>query len=74
MNALVMLLLFAGMALVMHGVYEERVRRLEQEVRVEYRFLPRTLYEEQVAEADVAGKFRGLFEGGAPVGPGRYAA
>lgn len=73
MNAVVMLLLFAGMALVMHGVYEERVRRVEQDVRVEYRFLPRTLYEEQVADADVAGKFRGMFDRDAPTAPGRYA-
>jgi hypothetical protein len=62
MKALVVLALFAGMALVMHGVYEEKYRRLQETVRVEYRFLPRTLYEEQMAEADLAGKFRRMFD------------
>lgn len=66
MNALVVLLLFAGFALVMHAVHEERVRRLEREVRVEYRFIPRTLYEDQMAQADVAGRFKGMFEAASP--------
>lgn len=66
MNIIVVLLLFAGMALVMQGVYDEKVKALEKNVRVEYRFLPRTLYEEQMAHSDLLGKFKTLFdEGGA---------
>lgn len=66
MNPVVVLLLFAGFALVLHAVHEERVRRLEREVRVEYRFIPRTLYEDQMAQTDVAGRFKGMFETPSP--------
>lgn len=66
MHPLVALMLFAGMALVIHSVYEERYKRLEQEVRIEYRFIPRTLYDEQVTDQDLTGHFRGMFERGTP--------
>jgi hypothetical protein len=56
MRALILLMLFGGVALVIHSVYEEKLERARREVRVEYRFLPRTLYEEQMAEsADLLG-------------------
>jgi hypothetical protein len=32
--------------------------------RIEYRFLPRTYYEEQVAEVDVASRFKNMFNKG----------
>ncbi len=66
MNALVVLMLFAGLAMVMHAIYEERYRRLRDEVRIEYRFIPRTLYEDQLAQTDVGGMFKNMFEEGAP--------
>ena len=66
MNAAVVLVLFVGMALVMHGIYEDKVRRLERNVRVEYRFVPRTLYEEQMASADLVGKFGSMFSRAEP--------
>ena len=37
--------------MVIHSVYEEKLERARREVRVEYRFLPRTLYEEQMAQS-----------------------
>lgn len=51
MRALILLMLFGGVALVIHSVYEEKLERARREVRVEYRFLPRTLYEEQMAQS-----------------------
>ena len=55
-------MLFAGMALVLHSIYEEKLAQSRQQVKVEYRFLPRTLYEEQMAHSDVAGKFKTMFD------------
>ncbi len=66
MHPLVALMLFCGMALVMHSVYEERYKRLQQERKVEYRFIPRTLYDEQLGQSDVTGHFRSMFESGTP--------
>lgn len=81
MNAAVVLLLFLGMAIVMHGIYVEKVKTIEQNVRVEYRFIPRTTYEEQMSTSDLAGRFNTMFaraepwldgrdRGGADVGSG----
>jgi hypothetical protein len=66
MNPVVVLILFAGMALVIHSVYEEKYKRLKQEVKVEYRFIPRTLYDEQLVQSDVSGHFRTMFDAGTP--------
>jgi hypothetical protein len=62
MQSFVVLALFVGMALVMHGIYEERVHRMEKDVRVEYRFIPRSLYDEQLAATDLEGQFKNMFE------------
>jgi hypothetical protein len=64
MHALIILMLFAGLAIIMHSVYEEKLSRMQQRVKVEYRFLPRSLYEEQMAHSDVSGKFKSMFSGG----------
>lgn len=66
MNLLVAILLFTGLVMVIHSVYEEKYKRLKREVRVEYRFIPRTLYEEQMAQTDVSGIFKTMFNDAAP--------
>ena len=50
MRIIIVLLLFAGMAILVHSVYEEKLQQVQKNVRVEYRFLPRTLYEEQIEQ------------------------
>jgi hypothetical protein len=52
--------------MVVHGVYDERFRALKDNVRVEYRFVPRTYYEEQMSNGDVGGTFKDMFEKGSP--------
>ena len=62
MRALIVILLFAGMAMILHSIYKEKLERAEQNVRVEYRFLPRTLYEEQMSEDNrPTTKLKGVF-------------
>jgi hypothetical protein len=72
MRALVILMLFAGLALVIHSVYEEKLERARRNVRVEYRFLPRTLYEEQLAQSTdllgTDGKMSNMFSRATPWG------
>lgn len=65
MKSLLFLSLFLGFAMVMHGIYEEKYKRLERVKKVEYRFVPRTLYDEQLAVASpdlLLGKFRTMFD------------
>lgn len=68
MHPLVALLLFAGVALVIHSVYEDKYKRLKGEVRIEYRFIPRTLYDEQMAQSNVSGMFQDMFQKNEPWG------
>jgi hypothetical protein len=72
MRIVVILMLFVGMAMVIHSVYEEKLERAQRNVRVEYRFLPRTLYEEQMAQsADLLGddgKMSAMFSRATPWG------
>lgn len=64
MQSVVVLLLFIGMALVMHGIYEERIASALRDVKIEYRFIPRTYYEEQLAGADLSPSIKTLFTAG----------
>lgn len=68
MRALAFLILFAGLALVMHGVYEEKLSRVQRDVRVEYRFIPRTLYDEQLSQSEqgAATHFKDMFQKDSP--------
>jgi len=68
MKVFVVLTLFVGMALIIHGIYEEKFLEMNKNVRVEYRFLPRTLYEEQLSKQDPAltAKFKNMFQEDSP--------
>eukprot|EP00798_Chlamydomonas_sp_ICE-L_P029980 gene29980-18052_t len=67
-DVFVVLTLFVGMALIIHGIYEEKFLEMNKNVRVEYRFLPRTLYEEQLSKQDPAltAKFKNMFQEDSP--------
>lgn len=54
---------FLGMILIIHGIYQQKFKQLEQNVRVEYRFIPRTYYEEQISNTmDVSNNFKTMFQ------------
>jgi hypothetical protein len=55
--------MFTGMFLVISGVYEQRLDLAQKDKKVEYRFIPRTLYEEQLSSnTTFADKVQPLFE------------
>lgn len=66
MQSIIILLLFVGMFIMVHGVFDEKYRMLKQNTRVEYRFVPRTFYEEQLSNANVTGKMKNMFENASP--------
>lgn len=62
MRSIVTLLLFLGAFLVVHSVYEMRYRELKSQTKIEYRFVPRTYYEEQLGTTDLLGStFKSMF-------------
>ena len=69
LKAWLLFALFVGMFLVLHGIYEEKLEAVKRSnVRVEYRFIPRTYYEEQLmnAEGSLGHKFKSMFDGENP--------
>lgn len=60
MKAISVFLLFVGMFLVVQGYYANATKCPEPKVEVKY--IPRTLYEEQLQEPTVAKQFKGMFE------------
>lgn len=61
MKSLIFFFLVIGMFMIMHGIYEQKYQALSHNRRIEYRFLPRTYYEEQIADSDVSGKMKNMF-------------
>jgi hypothetical protein len=67
MKSIAMFLLFVGVLLIINGIYEQKYQSLKKNVRVEYRFIPRTYYEEQLAEnANVTANFANMFQKTSP--------
>jgi hypothetical protein len=66
MKAVIVLILFVGLFLVTHGVYEQQLRTLSQKTKIEYRFIPRSYYDEQLAEAHTSAHFKDMFQKSSP--------
>lgn len=57
------LLLFVGVFLVIDGVYEQRLKAEVDNIKIEYRFVPRSYYDEQLGVSDVSLQFDQMFKG-----------
>lgn len=66
MKAFVLFFFVLGLFLIMHGMYEEKIRAIEKDKRIEYRFIPRTYLEEQLADGNVSGKMASMFSKESP--------
>lgn len=52
LKTLCMFFTFVGSLLIIIGIYEQKLAIAEKNTKVEYKFIPRTLYEEQLPEDD----------------------
>ena len=67
MQTIAILLIFVGMLMITHGVYEEKLRSVQQSVRVEHRFVPRTYLEEQhTSNPNLTGLYNNMFDKTSP--------
>ena len=65
MKSFVVFALFVGIFLITSGIYEQRLEEARKDKKVEYRFIPRTYYDEQLGDKmDLASMFNNMFEGG----------
>jgi|UniRef100_A0A6C0BQF9 hypothetical protein len=46
MKTIIFIFLFLGMLMIVHGIYEEKIEKIKKDVRVKYKFIPRTYYDE----------------------------
>lgn len=47
--------------MIMTGIYEEKLKIAESNKKIEYRFIPRTYYEEQLSNSDLTSKMSNMF-------------
>lgn len=67
MKSIAIFLLFTGVILVIHGIYEQKFKALTRNNKIEYRFIPRTYYEEQLAKnASASADFKNMFDRNEP--------
>jgi hypothetical protein len=48
--------------MIIHGIYEEKLRIAEQNKKIEYKFIPRTLYEEQMSDSNLLDKIDSIYD------------
>jgi len=61
MKSFIVLVLFIGIFLIVNGVYEQKLLAATSKKQIEYRFVPRTFYDEQI-EPDLMNKVSGMFK------------
>jgi hypothetical protein len=66
MNSIIIFLFCFGVILIIHSIYEQKYQALQDNTRVEYRFIPRTYYEEQLANASVTSLYKNMFSKESP--------
>lgn len=62
LKSFVVLCLFVGSVLIISGIYEQKLKNVKKLVRTEYRFVPRTLYDEVLSKNDVVSISKNLFD------------
>lgn len=66
MKTVIILFLFLGMFFIIQGVFDERVKAIEENKKTVYKFIPRTYYEEQMGDSDLSSKVAPMFNKESP--------
>ena len=62
MKLLIILMFFFGIILIIHGIYEEKFKKIKDNVKIQYRFVPRSYYDEQIFSNQFSSKFSNIFD------------
>ena len=62
MKPVITLLLFIGMFMIVAGIYQQKYERLDRLVRTEYKFIPRSMYEDAMATPDLVAMYSSHFD------------
>lgn len=52
-----LIMIFVGAALIMHGLYEEKIRECKKQTKIKYKFIPRSYYDEWIFQSSFGSKF-----------------
>lgn len=66
MRAFIVFFFVIGMFLIIHGIYDQKLKAIQKNKRIEYRFIPRTYLEEQLEDNNISGKFSNMFQSAGP--------
>ena len=58
---IIVLVIFIGMFFILNGVYEQKLKAIENNPKIVYKFIPRTYYEEQLFDNKVSDKMSKMF-------------
>lgn len=61
MRSFVIFFFCLGLFMIINGIYEQKYQALKKNIHVEYRFIPKTYLEEQLANSNVSGLFKNDF-------------
>ena len=62
MQLLIRLVFFFGIIVVVHGIYQEKFQKIKDNKKIEYRFVPRSYYDEQIFSSQFSSKFSNIFD------------
>ena len=62
MKLLILLMFFFGILLIIHGIYEDKFKKLKKNVKTQYRFIPRSYYDEQIFSNQFSSKLSNIFD------------
>ena len=66
MRSVIIFLFCFGIILIIHSIYDQKYKAIQNNVRVEYRFIPRTYYDEQLSSVPVSSMFKNMFDKESP--------
>jgi hypothetical protein len=66
MKAFLILFMFIGLFFITHGVYEQKLKEVSGKTKIEYRFIPRSYYEDQLRDGTASLHFKDLFQKDSP--------
>lgn len=71
MKSLSLLVLVIGIVFITVGYMDNKVDKLKSEKKIEYRFVPRTIYDEQIKPANLSDTFSTMFSDIDPIFEGK---
>ena len=71
MKSLSLLVLIIGIVFITVGYMDNKVQKLKSEKKIEYRFVPRTIYDEQIKPINLNDTFSTMFSDIDPIFEGK---